>query len=164
MNSCFQHLFNKAYLWTHRAPNTTHSRFLLHESCRPVINIAANIFIKMANSFLLINTCFLCSAVTKISIQHLQMTAISFWLPEPLMMDSTLTTAVSSLKRSGCRGTEQFSDFCRAAPPWAGTWRGRPWASTKERAMQAIPERAGNVFKRPTSNHQSLGRSLVFNS
>lgn len=80
------------------------------------------------------------------------------------MMDSTLTTAVSSLKWSGWRGTEQFSDFCRAAQSWAGTWRGRPWASTKERAMQAIPETAGNVFKRPTSNHQSLGRSLVFSS
>lgn len=92
-------------------------------------------------------------------------------LPEPelTLMEYTLPTVVSSSKWSGWRGMVQFSDLCSPAQSWAGTWRGRPWVSTNDRVMQAIPKRAKGDALEWQANlckvfkiEKNLARSLGF--
>lgn len=59
---------------------------------------------------------------------------------ESVFPGTTRCTDVSSSKLSWWRWTLQLSDPSRPAESCAGTWRGRPWASTNERVTQAIPE------------------------
>lgn len=58
-----------------------------------------------------------------------------------MLMASALITVVSSSKCSGWRGMEQGSYFRIEGQSWDATLKGEPWASTNERAMQAMPER-----------------------
>lgn len=92
-------------------------------------------------------------------------------VPERTLVENTLPTVVSSLNWFWWRGMLWFSDLCSLVQSWAGTWRGWPWLFTNERAMQAIPERAGEYIKmsksyRPlkTESSQLIGFSICTTS